>query len=50
MEYDKIEYKKLKRAYKLAVKANKVSFNFNGEVVLTTYAKYLLEYLSNKFE
>ena len=49
-KFDKVQYKKLKKAYNLAVKAEKVSFFFKGEEYLMLYAKYLLEYLEGRFE
>jgi hypothetical protein len=35
----------LQAAYNKAVKEDKETFIFQGQEILTTYAKYLLEYL-----
>lgn len=43
--FDKNKYQELKHAYESAVKDNKESFVFYTETLLTSYAKYLLEYL-----
>ena len=43
--FDKSKYQKLQNAYDKAKKDNKEQFNFYGEVLLVSYAKYLLEYL-----
>lgn len=43
--FDKTKYQELQHAYDSAVKDNKEQFNFYGEVLLVSYAKYLLEYL-----
>jgi hypothetical protein len=43
--FDKSKYQELKHAYESAVKDNKESFVFYSETLLTSYAKYLLEYL-----
>ena len=43
--FDKSKYQELQDAYDKAKQQNKEQFNFYGEVLLTTYAKYLLEYL-----
>ena len=43
--FDKEKYKELEDCYNIAVKDNKEDFVFYGEVILTSYAKYLLEYL-----
>tara|TARA_R110002020_G_scaffold220785_2_gene428774 strand:- start:37926 stop:38192 length:267 start_codon:yes stop_codon:yes gene_type:complete len=39
-----------KSAYKSAVKDNRESFVFDRTIVITKYAKYLVEYLESKFE
>ena len=41
------ELPKLKRAFNKAVKANKEIFKFKGEEILTSYAKYLIEYMES---
>lgn len=43
--FDKSKYQELQDSYDKAVKEGKEQFNFYGEVLLTSYAKYLLEYL-----
>jgi hypothetical protein len=43
-------FKKLKSAYNKAVKENKDSFVFEGDEWLTSYAKYVIEYLTPKFK
>lgn len=50
MKVNKIVYKKLKKAYELAMRAEKVSFFFEGEEYLVVYVKYLLEYLEERFK
>ena len=39
----------LRRAYQHAVETERESFEFEGHELLTSYAKYLLEYLSTRF-
>lgn len=39
---------KFKRAYNKAVKEKKESFIFNDREVLTSYAKYMIEYLNTR--
>ncbi len=43
----KINISTLQKKYDKAVKDNLYSFTYNGAEILTTYAKYLLEYLKN---
>jgi hypothetical protein len=43
--FDKIKYQELQDCYDIAVKENKEQFTFYSETLLTSYAKYLLEYL-----
>jgi hypothetical protein len=43
--FDKNKYQELQDCYEIAVKDNKESFVFYSETLLTSYAKYLLEYL-----
>lgn len=45
MDFDKDKLKLLKRAYNDAVGAEKEMFTFEGQVLLCSYAKYLIEYL-----
>ena len=39
-----------KKAYNNAVKLNLKEFLFNGKLVLTEYAKYVLEYLDTRYD
>jgi len=39
------QYRALKRAYNKAIEENKEQFVFEGSDLLTTYCKYLLEYV-----
>ena len=41
-------YRRFKKAYLKAKEEGKDRFEFNGQPVLLTYAKYLLEYVENK--
>ena len=43
-------YQRLKKEYQVAYQKNLESFIFEGNEYLTSYAKYLLEYLKLKFE
>lgn len=43
--FDKEKYQELQKCYDLAKAQNKEQFVFYGKVLLTSYAKYLLEYL-----
>lgn len=45
MDISKQILKELKRAHNNAVKNSLNSFNFKGNELLTSYAKYLIEYL-----
>jgi len=42
-----ITYKKVKSGYNKAVKEQKTSFVIEGVTFLTTYAKYLLEFVDS---
>lgn len=42
------DYKPLKKEYNKAVKENKKQFNYKGNILLTDYAKYLLQYMETK--
>ena len=44
------KFKKFKRIYKESEKEGKKSFLFEDKKILVTYAKYLIEYLSNTYE
>jgi hypothetical protein len=43
--FDKNRYQELKHAYESALKDNKEDFIFYEQILLVSYAKYLLEYL-----
>ena len=38
-------FKEFEKEYELALKEKKDSFLFKGEEILTTYARYVIEYL-----
>ena len=40
--------RQLKLAYKRAVKEDKESFIFQGQEMLVSYAKYMIEYMESK--
>jgi len=40
-------YPRFKRQYTAAVSSNSATFTFNGNLVLTAYAKYVCEYYDN---
>jgi len=44
------EFEELKREYRSAVFDDKEKFNFKGAELYTPFAKYLIEYLSDKFK
>jgi hypothetical protein len=44
------EYKELKMLYNNAKSNNNDSFIFQNKTLVTDYAKYLIEHLSNTFE
>jgi hypothetical protein len=50
VSFDLTKYERLKKEYGLAVKNKKNSFWFEGTEYLTSYCKYLLEYLKLNFE
>jgi hypothetical protein len=53
IEVTKEHFDALKCAYEDAVKNNKDQFEmpgYPGQMVLTTYAKYMIEYLEPKFK
>lgn len=50
VEFDADKYHGLRRAYATAVDDNQDRFLFEGNEYATSYAKYLLEYLTTKFE
>jgi hypothetical protein len=43
--FDREKYQELQDCYNIAKQQNKEQFVFYGEVFVTNYAKYLLEYL-----
>lgn len=49
MDFNKQSYESLKKQYNEAVESNQQSFVFEGNELLVSYAKYLIEYLSDKF-
>ncbi len=49
ISFDKRKLKELKNLYNKAIKENKESFTYNGDEYLTSYAKYLIEYLETVF-
>ena len=44
------EARQLKKLYNKAVKENRPQFEFKGQILVTGYAKYLLEYLNDFFK
>ena len=50
ISFDQQKLKEFKRLYNKAVKEGKDSFIFIGDEYLTTYAKYVIEYLTNQFK
>jgi hypothetical protein len=46
-ERNQKSYDALMKAYNHAVAENQETFTFEGESLVTSYAKYLLEYLKN---
>lgn len=48
--FDQNKFEEFEAAYNEAVKNNKTQFTFEGNEVLVTYGKYLLEYLSKSYE
>lgn len=50
VQFDKDKLKRFKRAYNKAVKERKDSFIFDDNEYLTLYAKYLIEYLTDKLK
>lgn len=47
--FDKKKVERLRKAQKKAEMANRASFDFEGSEYVTNFAKYLIEYLDNKF-
>ena len=50
LEISYADYKDLKDLYETAVRTDTPSFIFKDQEVLTSFIKYLLEYLSSKFK
>jgi hypothetical protein len=50
MNFDHNLYLDLKKQYESSLNNNIEVFNFHGKDILTSYAKYLVEYLSTYFE
>lgn len=48
--FDKIKLRKFKKFYQKAVDDKKEAFDFHGRTYLTMYAKYVIEYLEDKFK
>lgn len=49
IEIDARAFEELKRLYSDAVKDKKEMFYFQNQALLTAYAKYLIQYLEQKF-
>jgi hypothetical protein len=47
---DRLTFTRLKKEYQTATKSSKDVFIFDGKVLLTSYAKYLIEYLTPMFK
>lgn len=50
VSFDLITFRKLKNTYQYAIQNNITMFTFEGNEYLTSYAKYLIEYLKTNFE
>jgi hypothetical protein len=50
MQWTKEMYVELKGQYENAVSKGQEQFEFQGVELLTTFAKYLLEFLDNEFK
>lgn len=44
----KNEFQQFKKLYNKAIKENKDQFIFKNQIVLTSYAKYMIEYVNIK--
>jgi hypothetical protein len=49
INFDRPKTERLREAYNLAVSEGLEQFRFEGQELVTAYAKYLLEYLDSKF-
>lgn len=47
MKFDEPKYRSLRRAYEQAVADGRTQFTWDGHELLTSYAYYLLEYVSS---
>lgn len=50
LSFDVLTYQRLKKEYQRSVDNKVEIFIFDGHELLTSYAKYLIEYLKSKFE
>lgn len=50
INFDRQKLKELKTLYNKAVKGGKESFMYKGDEYLTSYAKYVIEYLDSQFK
>lgn len=50
IEFNREQYLSLKTKYAKAVDEGREQFTFEGRILLTSYAKYLLEFLAFRFE
>jgi hypothetical protein len=48
--FDINKFKRFRKFYNKAVIENRDTFLFEEKEILTTYAKYMIEYLNKKFE
>lgn len=47
LKFTKSSFKQFKKLYKKAVKNNMEIFTFQEHIIVTNYAKYLIEYIEN---
>lgn len=50
IEFDRAKLSRFKEVYDACVLDGRQSFPFEGEVFLVDYAKYVIEYLTNKYK
>ena len=48
--FNQSKLEEFEAAYNKAVQENKTEFSFENNTILVTYAKYLIDYLSNTYE
>lgn len=48
INFDRTKLKELKQLYSIAVKDGRESFMYEGHELLTSYAKYLIEFLTDR--